>query len=174
MFIKGQHTYLRALEPSDLDFLFALENDASIWQISNTLAPFSKTLLKQYLETEQHDIYTNKQLRLVICKHQTHEIVGTIDLFDFEPKHGRVGVGILILEPFKKQGFAYDAIETLKKYALETLLLVQLYCNIGAKNHDSIALFERCGFQKIGLKKQWNRISMNEFEDEWIYQVLLA
>ena len=39
--------HLRALEPTDLDFLFSLENDQRLWTVSNTLAPFSKFTLKK-------------------------------------------------------------------------------------------------------------------------------
>jgi diamine N-acetyltransferase len=108
----------------------------------------------------------------MICKVQSHQCIGTIDLFDFDPLHGRVGVGILIFEEFRKQGFAIEAINLVKHYVFETLLLKQVYCNISASNTESIALFEKCGFTKIGLKKQWNRLSTNEYEDEWIYQLI--
>ena len=49
MFLKSDTLYLRALERSDLDFLYALENDVTVWRISNTVAPFSKEVLEQYL-----------------------------------------------------------------------------------------------------------------------------
>jgi diamine N-acetyltransferase len=140
MFIKGNHIYIRALEPSDLDFLYALENDTANWQVSNTIAPFSKALLTHYLESVQ-DIYTTKQLRLIICNTNTNTAIGTIDLFDFEPLHSRVGLGILILEDYRKQGYAIEALELIITYTKNTLLLNQLYCNIGNSNTQSKALF---------------------------------
>ncbi len=172
MFIQTEHIYLRALEPSDLELLYAFENNREVWKVSNTIAPFSKHILMQYLETVQNDIYTNKQLRLMICKVQSHQCIGTIDLFDFEPFHARVGVGILIFEEFRKQGSAIEAIDLVKQYVFDTLLLKQLYCNISSSNKESIALFEKCGFKQIGLKKQWNRLSSKEYEDEWLYQLI--
>lgn len=172
MFINSDHIYLRALEPSDLELLYNCENDRLVWKISNTITPFSKYILQQYLEASQNDIYTNKQLRLMICQIQSNECIGTIDLFDFDPLNGRVGVGILIFDVYRKQGWAFEAISLLKQYACETLLLNQLYCNISASNTDSIKLFEKCGFLQIGLKKQWNKLSTNEFEDEWMYQFI--
>ena len=45
-----QEIQLRALEPSDLDFLYDLENDQCLWTVSNTLVPFSKYTLKEYIE----------------------------------------------------------------------------------------------------------------------------
>ena len=42
---------LRALEKTDLDFLYQLENDQSLWEVSETQAPFSHETLRSYLET---------------------------------------------------------------------------------------------------------------------------
>ncbi|HCC29063.1 MAG TPA: GNAT family N-acetyltransferase, partial [Marinilabiliales bacterium] len=57
---------LRALEPEDLDFLYACENNTQIWQVSHTLVPYSRYVLKQYLANAHLDIYTAKQLRLLM------------------------------------------------------------------------------------------------------------
>jgi len=173
MFIKSQHIYLRALESSDLYLIYALENDMSIWKISNTITPFSKDIIQLYLQSAQQDIYTNKQLRLLICRNETNQPVGTIDLFEFDPMNLRVGVGILIFESHRNSGYAAESITVIKNYSKNVLLLNQLYCNINASNKDSIKLFEKCSFEKIGLKKQWNRVSLNQFEDEIIYQLIL-
>lgn len=172
MFIQSEHIYLRALESSDLELLYASENDASIWKVSNTITPFSKDVLELYLHSAHQDLYTNKQLRLMICLNHKHVPIGTIDLFEFDPMHLRVGVGILIFEEFRKKGFAFEAIELVKKYVQETLLLNQIFCNISISNIESIVLFEKCNFKKIGVKESWNQIAKNQFEDEVMYQLL--
>jgi diamine N-acetyltransferase len=173
MFIKSEHIYLRALESFDLEVLYNSENNLDVWKVSNTLTPFSKDVLELYLQTAHQDIYTNKQLRLMICLNKTNEPIGTIDLFEFDPMHFRVGVGVLIFEPFRKKGYAFEAIELVKEYTQKTLLMNQIFCNISSSNNESIILFEKCGFEKIGSKKQWNRISSNQFEDELMYQLIL-
>ena len=108
----------------------------------------------------------------MICLTQTNESIGTIDLFEFDPMHFRVGLGVLIFEQFRKKGYAIEAIELVKEYTQNILLLNQLFCNISSSNNESINLFEKCGFEKIGVKKQWNRISINQFEDELMYQLV--
>lgn len=173
MFIKSEHIYLRALESTDLELLYASENDASIWKVSNTITPFSRDVLELYLHSAHQDIYTNKQLRLMICLNDKHTPIGTIDLFEFEPVHLRVGVGVLIFDVFRKNGYAFEAIELVKKYLRDTLMMNQLFCNISSSNTESISLFEKCCFEKIGIKKQWNQIAKNQFEDEIMYQLLL-
>lgn len=64
--LKGKQLFLRALEPEDIDFLYKLENDETIWQVSETQTPYSRYVLKQYLKNSYKDIYEVKQLRLAI------------------------------------------------------------------------------------------------------------
>lgn len=172
MFIKGEHIYLRALEPSDVDVLYKWENNRQIWHVSNTQTPFSRYVLEQFLVNAHEDIYTNKQLRLIIASNSDDKPVGAIDLFDFEPYHLRAGVGVLISEDYRNKGYAFEALNLLKDYAFNTLLLKQLYANVTVSALASLQLFEKSGFDKVGLKKQWNRISATQFEDEWFLQLL--
>lgn len=172
MFIKGEHIYLRALEPYDVDVLYKWENNRQIWHVSNTQTPFSRYVLEQFLVNAHEDIYTNKQLRLIISPNENENAVGAIDLFDFDPYHLRAGVGILIADEYRNKGYAYDALELLKDYAFKTLLLKQLYANITVAAPASLQLFEKSGFEKVGLKKSWNRITSDGFEDEWLLQLL--
>ncbi len=116
--LKGKDIELRALEPTDLEFLYLLENDESVWEVSNTSTPFSRFILKQYLENSHRDIFDVKQLRLVISLVSENKPIGFIDFFDFEPKHGRVGLGVVIFsEEDRGKGFAFQSIEMVCNYA---------------------------------------------------------
>lgn len=84
--LTGPNLHLRALEPEDLEFVHGIENDEAIWNVSNTQTPYSKFLIRQYLENAHQDIYEAKQLRLAICKNNSEKAIGLIDLFDFDPK----------------------------------------------------------------------------------------
>nr|WP_299388844.1 GNAT family N-acetyltransferase [Allomuricauda sp.] len=167
--LKGKNIYLRALEPTDLDFLYQLENDTAIWEISGTLKPYSKKVLRLYLDNAHRDIYEVKQLRLCICT-PDDRCVGLIDLFDFDPKNKRAGMGLVIANPEdRNKGWGAEAIELLCKYAFSTLDLHQVYANILEENKPSIHLFEKLGFTLIGVKKEWVRTS-NGFKNELMFQ----
>jgi diamine N-acetyltransferase len=170
--LKGENIYLRALEPNDLEFVYAMENDQSIWEVSNTQTPYSRFLVKQYLENAQQDIYEAKQLRLAICQDQDFPALGLIDLFDFDPKNNRAGIGIVIQgNENRKQNIGSEALELLIRYSFHHLNLHQLYANIGTENTASIALFTKFGFQKIGIKKDWNIVN-GVYKDEAIFQLI--
>ena len=74
--LKGKYLYLRALEPEDLDFLYELENTELFWEVSNTTSPFSKFVLRHYIENSHRDIFEAKQLRLVIVKNKSIQPIG--------------------------------------------------------------------------------------------------
>lgn len=172
MFLKGNTISLRALEPSDADLLYRWENNPDLWPVSFTQVPFSKFILEEFVNSAHSDIYTNKQLRLMINKIETSETIGTIDLFEFEPQHLRCGVGIFIQDDFRKSGSAAECIDLIKSYCFKVLLLKQVYVHISESNAASIALFEKSGFEKSGLKKCWSKTGINTYENVWFMQCI--
>ena len=149
--LKGNTIYLRALEPEDLEFVYAIENNESVWEVSNTQTPYSRFLIKQYLENAHQDIYEAKQLRLAICLNDTQKAIGLIDLFDFDPKNSRAGLGLVIADlASRNKGIGSEALELVINYSFQQLQLHQLYANIGSDNEISLQLFTKFGFQKIG------------------------
>lgn len=170
--LQGQNIYLRALEPEDLEFIYAIENDENIWEVSNTITPYSKFLIRQYLENAHQDIYEAKQLRLAICKKDSSDAIGLIDLFDFDAKNKRAGVGIIIQnEMDRSSGFGKEALQLMIEYSFQQLQLHQLFANIGTQNTASLALFTTFGFMEIGVKKDWN-FTNNVFHDEAVFQLI--
>lgn len=170
--LKGANLYLRALEPEDLDFIYQIENDETIWHVSNTQTPYSKFLIRQYLENAHQDIYEAKQLRLAICINETNQAIGLIDLFDFDPTNKRAGVGIVIQNDLhRNKGFGSESLQLMINYCFKQLQLHQLYANIGVTNEASCQLFITFGFQLVGIKKDW-MLQNNQFQDEALYQLI--
>jgi len=164
---------LRPLEPDDIELLYQWENNIEIWNVSNTRTPFSKYILAEYLKDSAKDIYETKQLRLII-QNESDEPVGALDLFDFDPYHQRAGIGILIHKSENRNhGYATDTLNSIFGFAVEVLGLKQLYANISAKNDVSIHLFEKVGFTRSGIKKNWLK-TLNGWEDEIIFQKMLS
>ncbi|MFO7867798.1 MAG: GNAT family N-acetyltransferase [Bacteroidales bacterium] len=163
---------LRALEPSDIDLLYAWENRTDIWLVSSTVTPFSKDVLQQYISQSYLDIYTVKQLRLMIFVKDISCTVGMIDLFDFDPQNKRCGVGVFVAPQYEGNGYASEALICVQKYARSVLLLNQLYAEISETNHKSIRLFEQQGFVCSGIKKSWIR-SVDGYLNQLFYQYVL-
>jgi len=171
MTLTSSKIKLRALEPEDLDFLYQIENNSSFWEVSHTQTPFSKFILKQYIENAHLDIYEAKQVRFIIEENTSKKAIGTIDIFDFNPQHKRAGIGVLIHPNFQEKGYATEALSLLIQYCFSSLNLHQLYANITSDNSKSIQLFTKYNFTKVGVKKEWI-FSKGKFKDEVLYQLI--
>lgn len=169
--LQGEHIRLRALEPEDLQFLFDTENNEQFWEVSHTKKPFSKFVLKQYLENSHIDIYEAKQLRLIIQENSTNNKVGLIDLFDFNPQHHRAGIGILVHQQYQQNGYASEALQLLINYSFTYLNLHQLYANITDNNEKSLKLFKKHLFEQVGIKKDWI-FTQGIYKHEFLFQLI--
>ena len=157
-YLTGKQIELRAVEPEDLDALYRWENDSSLWIYGSTVSPFSRYLLKQYIESYTADITRDKQLRLIIMRKESRQVIGAIDCFDYDITNRKAAIGLLIDPDHKRQGFGRDALETFIEYAFRFLHLHQLYVHIPVCNTASIALFRTCGFHESTRLKDWIRL----------------
>ncbi|GAC1370852.1 MAG: hypothetical protein NVS3B25_12270 [Hymenobacter sp.] len=164
--------HLRALEPDDLEFLFALENDPDIWGVSGTLAPVSRHALREYLAHAAADFYAVRQLRLVVCTEIDGPAVGVVDLFDYDPLHERAGVGITIRAAARRHGYATQALELVKTHARQVLRLHQMWATVGVDNRASMRLFRVAGFRRVGTRRAWLRTASG-WQDAAEWQCLL-
>jgi diamine N-acetyltransferase len=163
---------LRALEPEDLELLYEWENNDSYWVLSNTITPYSRYILKKYLEDSHKNIYETNQLRLMIDYKPEKVTIGTIDIFDFDPFNKRAGLGILVAdENYRRKGLASMSLTCVIDYCFKTLQLHQLYCNILVNNSESIELFKKHGFVLTGEKKDWIKTS-ELYLNEYLFQLI--
>ena len=173
--IQNENLILRAIEPCDIELLYEWENSMKLWRVSNTLTPFSKYQLEQFVKASSLDIYQTRQLRLMIdvIEQNINETVGIVDMFDFEPYHNRAGIGIMIHEKFRNKGIAAKALRLFINYVSQELGIHNLYCNIETDNEVSIKLFTSLGFELIGIKKEWLKVR-NLYKDEMMFQLITS
>lgn len=167
--LNNEHILLRAPEPEDLDCFYRWENDTALWKYGAALSPFSRYALKEYLASVSPDIYKDNQLRFMIENCSDGAVMGSVDLYDFEPHHRRAGVGVLIDPAFHRRGIATEAIQLIAGYAFEFLHIHQLYAHIPISNVPSVALFGQCGFVETGKLKDWITVG-NRYEDVSVMQ----
>ena len=148
--LENETIRLRALEPEDLELLYRWENNPELWSLGNTMSPYSRYILKEYIRESHRDIFDLKQLRLMI-------------------EHRRAGIGILLEPVYQGNGLATEAMNVLMDYAFSFLKLHQLYVHIPVDNEASKALFTRCGFTVTGIMTDWI-ITENGYSDVLMMQ----
>lgn len=98
--MKEPNIRLRALELEDLDFLYQIENDDRLWELGVSNVPYSRRVLLDYISSASADIYVDNQVRLIV-ENEQNEQVGILDLTDFDPRHHRAELGIVIKRSFR-------------------------------------------------------------------------
>ena len=145
---------LRAMEPEDLDILYHIENDPEIWNVGTTNVPYSRYALYEYISSSTGDIYKDRQVRLMI-ESMENEVVGIIDLVNFDPAHLRAEVGIVIEMKYRGCGYGMAALGELAEYARRVVHLHQLYAVVAQENAESVLLFENAGYRQSLQLKDW-------------------
>ena len=142
------------MEPEDLDALYQIENDSDTWDVGTTNVPYSRYALHDYMARCSSDIYTDKEVRLMI-ENEEGEVVGIADLMNFNPKHMRAEIGLVIQRRFRRQGYAAATLQALHRYARQTLHLHQIYAVIGTENALCIDLFRQLGYRESASLSDW-------------------
>ena len=145
---------LRAMEPEDLDVLYQIENDPGTWCVGVVNVPYSRYLLHDYIANATGDIYADKQVRLMI-ENVEGTCVGMVDLVNFDPRHSRAEVGVVIQERYRRRGYATEALRLALDYAREVVYLHQVYGVVSVENEVSLKLFRSLGFEDGVILKDW-------------------
>ena len=145
---------LRAIEPEDLDLLYQIENDQQLWSVGATNVPYSRYTLHDYIATSSDDIFSDRQVRLIV-ENEASQTVGICDLVHFDPQHRRAEAGIVIMNDFRRQGYALSALMALADYALRVVHMHQLYAVVDMDNVAALALFEKAGFTMQATLQDW-------------------
>lgn len=148
--------HLRKVEPSDLPFLYFVENDSTQWLSSDTHNPLSQKDLRDYIESSTGDVVRDGQLRLIVESVQ-EETLGIVDLFDVDILNSKAAVGIYVLASARGEGVGLRTLRLLQDYAFSFLGLRQLYAVVSLANQESLSLFAKAGFQHTATLRAWVR-----------------
>lgn len=166
--------HLRALEPEDLELLYRIENDAAFWRCGTTTVPYSRYILRQYLQSATYDLFADQQVRFVVegtaPEGQPHAL-GLADLTNFSPQHLRAEISLAILPEYQGRHVGTSALQALVDYA-RSQHLHQLYAIISTSNHAASSVFQRIGFEKTARLQGWLR-DESAFSDADLWQQFL-
>ncbi len=172
MYSEDSHKVsLRAMEPEDLDILYRIENDVTLWKVGATNVPHSRYVLHDYIATASGDIYVDRQVRLIV-ENGEGDVVGLVDIVDFDPQHLRAEVGIVIMSQYRNLGYAGAALSQVASYSLDILHLHQLYAFVDKANAPSLSLFRKMGYRECGELRDW-LYDGKAFHDALLMQLFL-
>lgn len=167
-----QTLFLRALEPTDIEVLFKVENDPALQFYSSHNGPYSRFMLQRYIKQQHQSIYEQKQQRFVISP-SSGEVLGFVDIFDFDPQNKRAGVGIVVLSKYRTKGVGTKALALLEAFVIQHYDMHMLHADVLCDNIASCALFEKGKYVSMGIKRDWY-FFQQKFHDVKGYQKILT
>lgn len=170
--LSSKRIMLRAAEPEDLDLMYLVENDTSLWACGNANVPYSRFALRQFIEQTSNDINTDGQVRLVVALSENRNAIGFVDLQNYNLRYRRAEVGIVIMPEWQRQGIGEEVLGILAKYASKHLYIHQLFALVSVTNIAAQALFSKAGFNRTATLQHWLR-NGEEWQDAMVYQKIL-
>jgi ribosomal-protein-alanine N-acetyltransferase len=154
--INDGNLFLKKISKDDIDFVFKSLNEKNLTTYLS-LGPLktlehSKRLIKGYIKYWDNYI----QFNYIIEIHDVHNVkIGSISLWNVNWQHLRAQVGIWISPSFWNKGYAERSLNLIKNIAFNHLKLNRIEAYIAVENKKSVILFEKCGFQREGVLKQY-------------------
>ncbi|WP_036912395.1 GNAT family N-acetyltransferase [Prevotella sp. FD3004] len=161
---------LRAIEPEDLDLLYRIENDMKLWNVGASNVPYSRYTLHDYIANAADDIYVDRQVRMMV-ENEEGEIVGIVDVVNFDPGNCRAEVGLIILDAYRRRGYGSSTLQQIADYALNVLHLHQLFAFVDMRNEGSMSLFGKMGYVAAVKIKDW-LYDGREYRDATLMQLV--
>ena len=170
--LRGEHVYLRPLEPSDADLIHEWYLDARVLSWMGE-TPISLAARRRRYEAS---IGADDAFRFVICRLDDDEPIGRTDLFDIDRYHGSAMFGITIGDPaLWGHGYGTDAINALVDFAFGRLRLERLGLGTDPRNLRAQAAYAKAGFREEGRVRNAyfqdgafiDEVRMSLLRDEW-------
>lgn len=173
--LENDNIRLRPVEATDVDVILEFENDSSEWRSASTVAPYSRRQIEEYVAAYRADIYSERQLRLIVERKDDMKVIGLVDLYDYNPVNARAMVGIYIESDSRHMGVGEEALALLAQYAGLHIGMHQLAAVIAEDNVASLSLFKAAGYTTCGKLRSWYaRNERRGYADAYIVQKLLV
>jgi len=153
--LQGSRIRLVALTPDDLPTIARWYEDAEFMRLydARPAAPKSEAELARWLEEVQK---AKNIFAFAIRPIDSDGLIGTLELDDVLWSHGVCGVGIAIGDRANwSQGYGYEAMQLALAFAFDELNLHRVQATVFGYNDRSIALFEKLGFQREGVYREF-------------------
>ncbi|EAK8406259.1 spermidine N1-acetyltransferase [Listeria monocytogenes] len=136
---------LRPLEREDLKFVHRLNNDAKI------MSYWFEEPYEAFVELQElYDKHIHDQSERRFILELDGQMVGLVELMEFDYIHRRAEFQIIIDPKFQGHGYAVSATKLAMKYAFHVLNMHKLYLVVDKVNEKAIHVYEKVGFIREG------------------------
>lgn len=138
----AEHSYIQSLDsPSRQVLQLGIELPTSVEKLRETMT--------KYADCQDVD-----GMVIFAIENHAEEHVGGISWHTRNPKDGTFSFGIIVSEPYKRQGYAEDAIRILLRYCFQERRYQKCNSACVEGNEASVRLHQKLGFQQEGRRRR--------------------
>ncbi|MFE6736018.1 GNAT family N-acetyltransferase [Microbacterium sp. NPDC057650] len=154
--IRGDAVTLRPFRVDDVDAVLDASSDPLIPLVTTVPAIADPALAAAFIERQHERAASGAGYSFAI--EADAACVGQIGLWLRDVDRGRATIGYWIRPSSRRRGHASAALQTLTKWAFETLDVPRLQLYVDPDNTGSWLTAEKCGFEREGLLRSWERV----------------
>jgi aminoglycoside 6'-N-acetyltransferase len=144
--LRGERVLLRPGRPEDADRLFRIRNEPEVARRWGSV-DIQEEIGEEFIETEEGFVIE-----------ADGEVVGAIQYHEEnEPMYRHAGIGIYLTTSRHGQGLAAEAIRLLARYLFEERGHHRLTIDPAADNAAAIRAYEKAGFRRVGIMRNYER-----------------
>lgn len=166
LLIENENIYLRPLRIGDVtdEYVSGLNDpEVNAYLVTVRRSKQTRESVKKYVSSNFRS--PTAILFGIFVKNKSKKLVGTVHVSEIDFFHYTASIGICIfIKQVWKRGYALQALQSVKDYIFEVLLLHYIEAGVYEKNKNSINLFARAGFSEWYRVKNKFRL-VNNFEE---------
>jgi aminoglycoside 6'-N-acetyltransferase len=128
------------------------------------------------LERDTFDSIAEEGLHFMVVEvddHGERRVIGAIQWAEEEePEYRHANVDMFLDPAEHNRGFGSDAVRTLCRHLFEVEWHHRITIDPAADNHAAIRCYEKVGFQKVGIMRQYERGADGSFHDGVLMDLL--
>jgi aminoglycoside 6'-N-acetyltransferase len=161
--LRGASVLLRPLLPTDRGDLVAVLSDPSIVAVWDTRGP----------ENSADELLAGDEGWTVWAIEVDGVLAGSIQAAEEDdPDYRHAGIDIFLSSRFQDRGLGTDAVRTLARYLIEVRGHHRLTIDPAADNARAIRSYEKVGFKRVGVMRQYERGASRTFHDGLLMDML--
>jgi RimJ/RimL family protein N-acetyltransferase len=170
--IRGEKTWLRALERDDLEAGMRAVNDREIADLVGFSSPMSRAMVDKWFEDEVLKQHGQREYFFTICELGSSEPVGQCGFHHIQAGV-RADVAIFMLPELTGRGLGTDAMNALVDFGFGELGLERIGLHVSPGNERAIRSYEKSGFVHEGRLRAYRR-RRGEMMDDLVMSIVRA
>lgn len=164
--LDGEKIYFKSLNTRDSEEIHSYASDEIVsrfigWRLMNTLDE-----TREYIETMISRESAGTHLYASVALKSTHEIVGTVMIFNFDREANQAEIGYVFHRDHWGKGYGTEAVALVTDFAFNSLNLHRTYACVVDANIGSSRILEKNGYELEG------RLRDHYFIDDAYYDCL--